>query len=68
MSDPCSILYAHVAQTIPDSLNARKRVLTALMDILAPNHPACAHVQAQLAALATIEQLQRELPLKFVTS
>lgn len=50
-------------------MSQRKELLEALANLISPKHPALAVVEAQLAALVTIEQLQDRLqtvlPLKF---
>jgi len=63
MSDSIAILLAHVTETLPDSLSKRKKVLTALLNVMKAKHPAYRSVQAQLAAIDTIERLQSDLPL-----
>lgn len=65
MRDSLSIISTHCAQTLPDSLSARKELLVALITILTAEHPAHKLIAAQLAAIEAIESLQKELPLKF---
>jgi hypothetical protein len=65
MTDSISILATHVANTLPDSLAARKRVLRALQTVIKPSHPAWRDIELQLAAIANLEHLQVTLPLKF---
>lgn len=65
MIDTLSTLANHVANTLPDSISARKEVLIALANVITSSHPAFKFVSAQLAAIETVERLQRELPLQF---
>lgn len=59
------ILFEHVSKTLPDSLTKRKELLLAVKMVLPRNHPARAHVMAQIASLEAVEIMQHELPLKF---
>lgn len=68
MIDSLSTIAAHVASTLPDSITARKEILVALANILTTKHRAFSAVQAQLATIQTLEQLQKELPLQFSSS
>ncbi len=65
MSDALSLITAHCARTMPDSLSDRKALLMAIKAILTNQHPAMKSVAAQLAAIEQVEMLQAELPLKF---
>ena len=67
MSSALTIIATHCARTLPDSIMARTELLQALEKILTAEHPALPSVRAQLAALGSIEHLQRELPLCFDT-
>lgn len=59
------ILAEHAANTLPDSISARREVLKAILENLTTAHPAHLNIRAHLAALDTAENFQRELPLKF---
>jgi len=65
MNTSVEILCEHAARTLPDSISERKTILRAMEKILHGNHPVCRDVRAQLAAIAAIEKLQEELPMKF---
>ncbi len=64
-TDPYNIIALHCAQTLPDSINERKRLLRALEHILTERHPALKALRAQLAALTVIDRLQAQLPIHF---
>lgn len=65
MNESLTIIAAHVARHLPDSISERKRVLRALEKILPERHPASRSVIAQLSSIEAIERLQSELPLHF---
>ncbi len=58
-------LLAHASATLPDNITERKNLLKAMDRVMTPQHPAYAGVAAQLAAIETMEQMQRDLPLLF---
>jgi len=65
VSDHQTILFEHVAATLPDSISGQKKILAALKHVLTRNHPARSHVTAQLSMLEAYEKFQAELPFKF---
>lgn len=66
MTKPSQQLLAeHAANTLPDSITARRVILKAILENLTVKHPAHVNIRAQLAALDTAEEFQRELPLRF---
>ena len=65
MKNSIDTLCEHAANTLPDSISQRKTVLRAMEKVLRGEHPVLRNVQAQLAAIAAVEQLQAELPMKF---
>lgn len=65
MNDSIAILLEHVANTLPDSITERKKVLTALSRVLKSNHRAYRPVLDQIAALDAIAGMQAVLPLQF---
>lgn len=58
-------LAAHAANTLPDSISERKRVLRAITDLLTADHPAFQSASAQLASIEAVERLNEQLILKF---
>jgi len=64
-TESTTVLFEHVASTLPDSLSSRKRLLTALRHVLPRNHPAQPSISSQLASIDLLETLQSKLPLKF---
>jgi hypothetical protein len=64
MLDSYSVIYRHVAATLPDSITARKVLLEALRNVLAKG-PIRDTVDAQLAAITSVEQLQAEFKFRF---
>lgn len=59
------ILSRHVAQTLPDSIDERRRLLVALTHVLKASHAAYSSVQKQIQAIDDLKKLQAELPLQF---
>jgi len=65
MRDSMTILVAHVAATLPDSITARKELLVAIATVITAHHPCFPMVRDQLDAIARIENSQKQLPLTF---
>lgn len=57
-------LVEHAAQTMPDSLVQRKRVLRAIEHVMV-DHPVLRDVRSQLASLEAVERLSEQLRLRF---
>lgn len=65
MNDPLTIIAAHCADTLPDSIESRKELLNALKSFLRGNHPALPKVLQMIAAIERMETLQPLLSAEF---
>lgn len=66
--DASQVLFDHACDTMPDSLARRRLVLQALKIKTHPDHAAYAKICAQIAALDSIAELQKELRLALARS
>ncbi|HEY4415932.1 MAG TPA: hypothetical protein VGO57_09590 [Verrucomicrobiae bacterium] len=59
--DADQVLTEHVLSTLPDSISRRREVILALRAKITAAHPAWKNINAQLAALDTIDELQAKV-------
>lgn len=65
MKDALTIITTHVLDTLPDSVQKRKELLTAIGDVIGPRHRSGQTVRGLLAAMASVEELQFTLIKEF---
>ena len=63
--DSLTILTAHVADTLPDSIEARRKVLLALKSVMTARHPAMKWVDHKLALIQQMQEAQIALSAEF---